>query len=128
MALAPIVADCMVRARSLGPLVKRGPSGRVAFMTAWSRFREIKAALDSEDIEGLLATGCPSDEYDGEASMIESDVAKITNYGEKPLTVEHCERIVIDVWIRQLGPFKAEDLRMRSSAFLSVARKIAAPQ
>jgi hypothetical protein len=37
-------------------------------MQLWSLFREIKAALDHEDIEGLLASGCPSDEYDSEAS------------------------------------------------------------
>ncbi len=95
-------------------------------MNPWSKFCDIKAALDSEDIEGLLATGCPSDEYDGEASLIESEIAKVTSFGEKPLGFEQCERIVIDVWIRKFGPFKKEDLQMRGPAFSSVARKIAA--
>jgi hypothetical protein len=95
-------------------------------MQLWSIFREIKAALDHEDIEGLLASGCPADEYDSEASLIESEIAKITDFGKKPLSVEQCERIVIDVWIKQFGPFKAEDLEMRSLAFSSAARKIAA--
>jgi hypothetical protein len=91
----------------------------------WSIFREIKSALDHEDIEGLLASGCPADEYDGEASLIESEIAKITDFGKKPLSVIQCERIVIDVWISQFGPFKAEDLEMRRPAFSAVAQKIA---
>jgi len=95
-------------------------------MQLWSIFREIKAALDHEDIEGLLASGCPADEYDNEASLIESEIAKITDFGKKPLSIEQCERIVIDVWIKQFCPFKAEDLETRGPAFTSVARKIAA--
>jgi hypothetical protein len=95
-------------------------------MRLWSIFREIKAALDHEDIEGLLASGCPADEYDNKASLIESEIAKIADFGKKPLSLEQCERIVIDVWIRQFGPFKAEDLEIRSPAFSSVAQKIAA--
>jgi hypothetical protein len=95
-------------------------------MQLWSIFREIKAALDHEDIEGLLASGCPADEYDSEASLIESEIAKITDFGKQPLSIGPCERIVIDVWIKQFGPFKAEDLELRGPAFSSVARKIAA--
>lgn len=95
-------------------------------MMLWSIFREVKAALDQEDIEGLLATGCPGDEYDGEASLIESGIAKITNFGENSVSVEQVERIVIDIWIKQFGPFKVEDLQMRSPAFSAVARKIVA--
>ena len=34
-------------------------------------FRQIKAALDSEDPEGLLAMGAPHNEYYSEASLIE---------------------------------------------------------
>ncbi len=94
-------------------------------MTSWSVFREVKTALDQEDIEGLLASDCPLDEYDGEASLIESEIAKITIFGEKPLSVEQCERIVIDVWIRQFGPFRIEDLEMRGPSFLAVAKKLA---
>jgi hypothetical protein len=94
-------------------------------MTPWSIFRQVKAALDHEDIEGLLASGCPADEYDGEASLIESEIARITAFGERPLSVEDCERIVIDVWIEQFGPFRAEDLEMRGPAFSAVAKKLA---
>ncbi len=50
-------------------------------MQPWSIFREIKAALDHEDIEGLLASGCPTDEYDSEASLIQSEIAKMQTLG-----------------------------------------------
>jgi hypothetical protein len=92
----------------------------------WSIFREIKAALDHEDIEGLLASGCPTDEYDSEASLIESEVAKASDFGKKKLSLTECERIVIDVWIKQFGPFKTQDLEVRAAAFSAVAQKIAA--
>jgi hypothetical protein len=91
----------------------------------WSIFREIKDALDQEDIEGLLSSGCPADEYDGEAALIESEIAKITDFGKKPPNAIQCERIVIDAWIEQFGPFKAEDLELRRPAFSAVAQKIA---
>jgi hypothetical protein len=95
-------------------------------VSPWSIFRQVKAVLDHEDIEGLLASGCPADEYDGEASLIESEIAKATDFGNKNVSVAQCERIVIDIWIRQFGPFKREDLEMRSAAFAAVAEKIAA--
>jgi hypothetical protein len=96
-------------------------------MTAWSRFREIKAALDGEDNEGLLAIGSPSDEYDGEASLIESKIAKITNFGKKQLSTEECEKIIEDVWNSQFGPFDPAELGKRQPAFASIARKLASP-
>jgi len=97
-------------------------------MNPWSIFREIKTALDHEDIEGLLASGCPPGEYDSEASLMESEIAKITDFGEKLLSMEQRERIVVDVWIKQFGPFRTEDLEMRGLAFSPIARKIAAPR
>jgi hypothetical protein len=95
-------------------------------MTPWSRFREIKSALDREDIEGLLALECPSDEYDGEASLIESGVAKATNFGKSAISVEQVEGIVRAVWDSQFGPFDPPDLEKRRSGFASVAHRIAA--
>ena len=92
----------------------------------WPIFREVKTALDHEDIEGLLASGCPADEYNSEASLIESEIAKVTDFGKKKLSISDCERIVIGVWIKQFGPFKAQDLEMRAAAFSAVAEKIAA--
>lgn len=93
-------------------------------MTAWSKFREIKAALDAEDIEGLLAMGCPTDEYDGEASLIESQIGRTTNFGKNPITPEVCEKIIEEVWNSQFGPFDNKELGARAQAFASVARKL----
>lgn len=97
-------------------------------MKPWSKFKDIKAALDSEDIEGLLALDCPPDEYDGEASLIESQIARLSDFGKRKIDLKQCERIVIDVWIDQFSPFKEQDLNMRSEAFSRVAQKIAACQ
>jgi hypothetical protein len=94
-------------------------------MSPWSKFREIKAALDSEDIEGLLVLGCPSDEYDGEASLIESGMARATNFGDKPISTGQVQEIVAYVWNDRFGPFSPEDIQRRTSAFAAVAKKVA---
>lgn len=94
-------------------------------MTAWSRFREVKAALDAEDIEGLLSIGSQSDEYDGEAPPMESRIGSITNFGKKPLSAELCEKTVEEVWSSRFGVFDNEELQARAQAFGSVARKLA---
>jgi len=95
-------------------------------MTPWSRFREIKAALDREDIEGLLQLGCPRDEYDGEASLIESGVAKATKFGKKKIGADAVEAIISEVWNSQFGPFDGEGIEKRRNGFTSVAQQIAA--
>lgn len=84
-------------------------------------FRQIKAALDGEDIEGLLELGSPSDEYDSEASMIEGRIAKLA--GDE-FNVDKIADIVAEVWNSQFGPFDEEDLNKRRQAFSSVARRI----
>lgn len=94
-------------------------------MTPWSIFRKVKSALDEEDIEGLLVIGSPSDEYEGEASLIENEIAKLTNFGERALAFAQVEEIIARVWNDRFGPFNCEDLNKRRSAFSSVARKIA---
>jgi hypothetical protein len=88
------------------------------------RFAQIKAALDSEDIEGLLAIGCPPDEYDSEATLIDSRIAALRRLGGEPLGESETERIVAEVWNEMFGPFSDEDLQKRQPAFRSVARKI----
>lgn len=93
-------------------------------MTAWSKFQQIKYALDQADIEGLLAVECPSDEYDGEASLIESGIAKATNFGKNKVGAHAVEAVVSEVWNSQFGPFGPEDLKKRRPAFASVAQKI----
>jgi hypothetical protein len=87
-------------------------------------FSRIKAALDHADIEGLLAIGCPADEYNSEASLIEDRIAKLEQSGHEPPAEAQVERIVAEVWNEQFGPFRDEDLKQRCSAFTSVARKI----
>jgi len=87
-------------------------------------FSQIKAALDSEDIEGLVAIGCPPDEYNGEASLIESRIAQLTRFGEKPLAEAQVERVVAEIWNEMFGPFSDEDIQKRRPAFIAVARKI----
>jgi hypothetical protein len=84
-------------------------------------FRQIKAALDGKDIEGLLAMGSPSDEYANEASLIEGRIAKVAG---DVLHVDRIAEIVAEVWDAQFGPFDPEDLDKRRVAFSSVARKI----
>ncbi len=49
-----------------------------------SLVRRIKAVLDQEDMEGLLEIGSPSDEYQGEASLIEDAICKVTAFGKAP--------------------------------------------
>jgi hypothetical protein len=88
------------------------------------RFAQIKAALDSEDIEGLLAIGSPPDEYDSEATLIDSRIAALRRLGDEPLGESQAERIVAEVWDEMFGPFSDEDLQKRQPAFKSVARKI----
>jgi hypothetical protein len=89
-----------------------------------SKFREIKAALDSEDIEGLLALGCPSDEYDGEASLIESRMARASNFGERPVGAKELQEIVAYVWNDRFGPFDPDDIQRRTPAFAAIAKKL----
>ena len=84
-------------------------------------FRKIKAALDSEDVEGLLAMGSPSDEYESEASLIEGRIVRLA--GNAP-NVDQIAAIVAEVWDAQFGPFDPEGLDKRRVAFSSVARKI----
>lgn len=95
-------------------------------MTPWSMFHEIKAALDSEDIEGLLALDCPRDEYDGEASLIESGIAKVTDFGKTKAGAKQIEELIARVWNDQFGPFDDEELMRRQPAFASVAKKLTA--
>jgi len=93
-------------------------------MKLWTMFSQIKAALDNEDIEGLMAIGCPADEYNGEATLIEERIAELTRSVHEPLSEVQVEKIVADVWNEMFGPFSDEDLQMRRSAFTTIARKI----
>jgi hypothetical protein len=95
-------------------------------MSPSSLFREIKAALDAEDIEGLLELKCPLDEYDGEAPLIESELAKAKDFGKKHIRQEQLEGIIARVWNDRFGPFADKELSQRAQALASVARKLGA--
>lgn len=82
--------------------------------------------MDSEDIEGFLAIGCPSDEYDSEASLIESAMERITSFGERAISAGEVQEIVALVWNDRFGPFDPKEIRRRVPAFDAVARKLTA--
>ena len=86
-------------------------------------FRQIKAALNAEDPEGLLAMGAPADEYESEASLIE---ARIAPASADKLDVGQIADIVAEVWNDRFGPFDADGLNKRHNAFSSVARRLLA--
>ena len=86
--------------------------------------QHIKSILNEEDVEGLCKMGCPPDEYDSEASLIESGIAKATNLGKTALTVAQIAAAIAEVWTSQFGPFASEELEKRRPAFESVAKKI----
>ena len=90
----------------------------------WSIFRVLKKALDEADIEGLRALGCPEDEYDAEASLIESKIARLTNFGKQEISIREMQIVVEEVWNSQFGPMSEEDLLRRRPAFRAVAEKI----
>ena len=82
----------------------------------------VKTSLNQEDVEGLLNTGAPNDEYDSEASLIESNIS--LSSPNTPLTTARITSIISDVWNQQFGPFTESDLEKRRPAFESVAKKI----
>ncbi len=87
-------------------------------------YRRIKSALDAEDVEGLLAMGCPTDEYDSEASLIENEIAKASDYGKRPIDIAQVASLIRKIWDDQFGPFAKEELEKRHPAFASIAKKI----
>ena len=90
----------------------------------WSIFRDVKKALDEEDIEGLLAIGSPGDEYDGEASQIESLVAQKSEFGKRRLDKADLENLIQSIWASQFGPFSNDQIKLRQPAFRRIAEKI----
>jgi len=83
----------------------------------------VKCALDDEDIESLLAIGAPRDEYDPEASKIESRISVLLG-NQSEVSAAHVAEIVADVWNSMFGPFDTEQIAKRQSAFDSVAKRI----
>jgi hypothetical protein len=91
---------------------------------AESLFQKIKRALDEEDVEGLLALGCPKDEYDSEAKLIEQKVRDLTDFGKDNLELADAARIVREVCNAQFGPFEGAEAEQRRPHYDAVARKI----
>jgi len=89
-----------------------------------SLFAEIKRALDEEDVEGLLALDCPSNEYDEEARLIADRVRSVTKLGENLLVLADAERIVEEVCNKQFGPFEGAQLEIRRPIWRAVAKRI----
>jgi hypothetical protein len=90
----------------------------------WSIFKQVKKALDEEDIESLLEIGAPGDEYNGEASQIESLVAQQSEFGKRKLNSEQLEQVVQSVWVSAFGPLSTDQLKQRQPAFRRVAERI----
>jgi hypothetical protein len=88
-----------------------------------SLLAKVKHALDEEDVEGLLAMGCPRDEYDEEARLIAESV-RTNELQEGALDLSDVLRIVEDVCNTRFGPFEGIDLERRRATWLAVAKKI----
>ena len=80
----------------------------------------IQRALDDEDIEDLLRTGAPRDEYEAEGRMIHESLSAMTGEWSEQATVATIEQI----WDRQFGPFAPDELQRRREAFERIARRI----
>lgn len=89
-------------------------------------FPRIKRALDEEDIEGLLALGCPGDEYDNEAKLIEEKICGSANFGKKTFGPDDLAKIIEDVWDAQFGPFDETESRARNPHYVAAARMVLA--
>lgn len=87
-------------------------------------FWRIKRALDETDIEGLLQLGCPNDEYNGEASLIEDGICKATDFGKLPLHVREAVKIIAQIWDQKFGPFDQAEKDKRRPHYEKVAAKI----
>ena len=89
-----------------------------------SLLRKVKQALDEEDVEGLLALGCPRDEYDEEARLITAQIRSVTEFGDKALELSEAVRVVEDVCNKAFGPFEGIDLERHRPVWRAVAKRI----
>ena len=84
----------------------------------------IQAALNDADVEGLLAMGCPDDEYAPEARMVAEALATIA-------TTERTEHRVVAilsaVWGQMFG-CSDQGLESRRPAFQTIAQRIVNPE
>jgi len=85
----------------------------------------VRAAIDAEDPEGLLALGCPADEYSHEVSIIAAKIHELALRKGSQATAEEMAELVTEVWIQYFGPFNTIDLEKRKSSFLAVGHRLA---
>jgi hypothetical protein len=76
-------------------------------------FEDIEALLRAEDIEGLIASGAPEDEYDSEAKQIASAVASL-NANE--FTQANITAIIALAWAKSFNQSEQE-IKQRMPAF-----------
>jgi hypothetical protein len=84
----------------------------------------MKRILDEEDIEGLLALGSPSDEYDAESRLIEGALSKLDNWESREIAAKRIEACIEEIWQRQFGPFDEPEASKRRPHIKKVAQKI----
>lgn len=81
----------------------------------------VVAALNHEDVEGLLAVGAPRDEYETEARLIAEAVERLP---DTDFAVERVTAIIADVCNRMFGPFREDEMRTRAPVYRRVAERI----
>jgi hypothetical protein len=82
---------------------------------------KINAILQTEDPEGLLQLGAPSDEYFSEAKRI---AASLKSLPGGILTAEGVSTAIETVWQSSFGPFTEEDIANRRPYLRRIARRI----
>lgn len=81
----------------------------------------ISEALRTEDVEGLIASGAPSDEYDSEARNILSVLTSLEN---NQLTESSIISILALEWAKSFNR-SAQEIEQRMPAFTRIALDIA---
>lgn len=82
--------------------------------------KEIDNILAGEDIEGLIETGAPSDEYIHESAQI---AAAVNLLSPSDRTINNILAIVGTLWVKSFG-LASSDIELRASAIQRVAKKI----
>ena len=85
-------------------------------------FKNIAEALRSEDIEGLIELGAPSDEYDSEAREVASALASLT---KNQITEANILAIIALEWAKSFNR-SAQEIQQRMPAFRKIAYRILA--
>ena len=81
----------------------------------------VRMILNDEDVEGLIAIGAPSDEYQHEAEQI------IQAIEQKQVALRETDIAILleNVWRRAFGPLSDDQMSARRGAFLRIAGRIA---